>query len=155
MVTFVFCESAIAKKVIGYIPPPYYIRFLISFFTLAPIGIIAGGLSYYAARYFDYENCIMNRRLFLLILIVLILIGSFAGASDSFNDECWNPAMLGSVALALIIPTASLILHRRLNVAPRVIISFASLIPSLVIMEVATYSYQMYSYFELGWPTAW
>ena len=155
MLTFVICESVIANKMIGYTPPLYYFRFMISLFTLAPIGSIAIGLSYCAVRYFDYENFVKNKKLFLMIIIVLILIGVIAGASDGLNDECWNPAMIGSVALSLIIPAASLILHRRLKLTPRVMISFVVIIPSLFIIELATYSYQIYSYFELGWPTAW
>jgi hypothetical protein len=154
-ITLALCDSAIAKRVIGYIPPPYYIRFLISIFTLTPIGFITGGLSYYGARFFDYETCMKNRKLFFAMLFAFIFIGSFIGASDGLNDECWNPAMLGSVPLSLIIPIAALILTRRFKLLPRVIISCALLIPSLVIIEVAIFSYQSYTYFELRWPTAW
>lgn len=155
MILIFLCDSALAKKVIGYIPPPYYLRLLISFFTLAPIGFIIGGLSYYSVRYFDQENCIKNKKLFLMTLIGLILIGAITGALDGLNDECWNPAMIGSISLSLIIPAASLILHRMFKLLPRIIISIVAIIPSLFVIEVVVYFYQNYTYFELGWPTAW
>ncbi len=149
------CGAAIAKKVAGYTPPPYIIRFLISLFTLAPFGIITGALSYYAFRYFDYDNCMKNKKLFFQILFVQILIGSITGALDGFNDECYNPAMIGSVALSLIIPSASLVLHRRFKLPSRILLSFIIIIPSFFGMVIATYSYQLYTYYNLGWPTAW
>jgi hypothetical protein len=154
--TLIFlCDLAAAKRVIGYTPPPYYLRFLISFFTLAPVGFITGGLSYYAVRYFDQENCIKNKKLFLITLIGLILMGAITGALDGLNDECWNPAMIGSISLSLIIPAALLILHGRFKFLPHIIISIVAFIPSLFVIEVVAYFYQNYTYFELGWPTAW
>ena len=150
----VFSGEAFAKRVLGYTPPPFYIRFFISLFTLLPVGLVSATLCYFEVRLFDPDNCIKNRKTYFAIVLLLVLCGSLTAPIDSYNDELWNPAMIGAISLSLIMPTATLILQKKIRLWVTIIISLALIIPSMIVFEVVTFYYQMFGA-NIGIPTTW
>ena len=150
---FVFSEEVFALR-LSHASPPYLIRFLMSVLTLSPLGIIVSILCYFIIRYFDRENCIKNKKRYLTIVVILMLLGSLMGAMDAHNDELWSPAMPGTGWVSLILPAAPFVLQKRMRRRVTIMVSLILALLSMWICGFITDTWQMYG-LKLGLPTTW
>ncbi|WP_027360793.1 hypothetical protein [Desulforegula conservatrix] len=154
-VYFAFLPSnAFAKKVIDYIPPPYWMRYLISVLTILPIAIIFGSISYFAIKLIEKEIPVKKRNYFSCFVLVVALISCAFSANDSLNDEMWNPYFMGANFLSLIIPFVAVYLLTKIKLWARLLLSIMLLIPAWWIVAFATMGWQFFGII-IGLPTSW
>jgi hypothetical protein len=140
---------------LGYIPPPFYYRFFISLLNLMPVAVIMTLSCYkYCLARNDNVYSQGKRHLFYLIIFFVVISGAFFAARDALNDEGWNPAMSGTLLLALIWPTAYYMFSRKQATLMRFMWSFLAYYPSFIFAFFLTNLWQ-YVGREMGLPTSW
>ena len=125
--------EAFAKRSQIYPPVPYSIRMLKSFFALLPIACILGLLLYFIHRFLDKSTCVKNKLTWTFIVFVLVIAGSLFAATDSLNDEMWNPAFYGGAVLALMAPISLFVLNKRFSISVKILFSIVRLFTFLIL----------------------
>ncbi len=147
-------EIAVAKRIAGFVPPPYWARFFISLLTLVPVAALRAATSYLGAKQLDRVTC-QARRLWLLgASVVLTAAGAGWAASDGYNDELWSPYVTGSLALSLLVPLAVVFLTKRWNTWVRVLVAVLIAVPSWFVTTRIAMGWQFWG-MSKGLPTTW
>lgn len=125
--------EAFAKRERLYPPVPYSIRMSKSFFALLPIACILGLGLYFIYLFLDKNTCVRNKLTWTLIVFALVIAGSLFAATDSLNDEMWNPAFYGGAVIALMAPISLFVLNKRFSMPIKLLLSAVSLFAFLIL----------------------
>jgi hypothetical protein len=143
-----------ARKIDGYVPPPFATRLFCSFMIIIPCTVVLSLAAYFLMRMFDKDTTQNKKLMFICIVTVLIIMGSILSAMDALNDELWNPALSGSFEATWIFPIALLLLNKRIGFIKRLIISVVLIIPSYLLSVVVFNGLQELG-MRLGLPVTW
>lgn len=161
MITIVFAVSLLfaaqiceAEKVSDYIPPPYSERCQISLFTLGPLAGLVGAISFFALRRFDPSATHWVAIGVLVITISLWTLGAMVAATDSLNDELWNPSLAGSLYLAFIPALRLFAFSRKVAWPRRLAFSFALSVACFYPIEFLSFVWQEWG-MHIGLRTTW
>ncbi len=124
---FLFIGFCYAKRMEGYVPPPFSYRLLCSFIVLTPFAILTLALSY---LYFKLVDKLVGKIIFLKLFVAMIftlIICCLLAASDSYNDEGTNPVSM-AILLTIYIPFVIPILGKKLKLWVRTMIGIGFLI---------------------------
>lgn len=147
-------DMALARRGLGFVPPPYLTRLYCSFFTIAPIAAIFSFVSYFSFSRLGAESSKKRLHVFLIIVGILVFVGSFAAANDACNDEGWNPYMSGADPLSLIVSVAVILWVQNVEMWARYIIAIVAVIPSWWLSALSLMAWQSFGQ-KIGLPTTW
>ena len=103
--------SARAEKAVGYVAPPYALRFARSLVFAGVIGAAIAGILFALQLWIHRGNISRHRKkLYLLCVVAIAVFAAFIAAADNINDEGWNPSHISSFFIALLLPLAILLL---------------------------------------------
>jgi len=125
--------EAFAKRDQMYPPVPYSVRFSKSFIALLPVACVLGFGIYFIHRLFDKSTCVRNKLRWTFIVFALVIAGSLIAATDSLNDEHWNPAFYGGAVLALMAPISLFVLNQRFSMPIKILLSVSALFAFLIL----------------------
>ncbi|GEM_PF-5334263 len=145
-----------AKRVAGYLPPPYFARAGRSLFTLtmlsSPILLILV-LAAVASPGAHARTRVVRA---LTAAFVCVAAGAAIAALDARNDELWNPVLFGTPFLAASLPIGlfqALPRGERSRVSATIIAAlFAPLVAGIIYLAGTGLAAHL---FLRGWPTSW
>ena len=100
---------------------------------MLPGACILGLGLYFIHRIFDKNTCVRNKLTWTLIVLALVIAGSLFAATDSLNDEHWNPAFYGGAVIALMAPISLFVLNRRFSIPVKILLSIVGMFAFLIL----------------------
>ncbi len=154
-VPLAFALPVYARRVAGYVPPPYIDRLGCSLLTLAMLAspILLALMLTAATKSGDSRTRIVRT---VIALFVCVLAGAALAATDARNDELWNPVLYGTPFVAASIPIGlfqALPRGERSRVSATIVAAlFAPLIAGIIYLVGTGLAAHL---FLRGWPTSW
>jgi hypothetical protein len=146
--------EALAKRALGYTPPPYAERLARAVLGLAPAAVILGFATWFLITRFGsrFDAHIRNR--FIASVIALTLCGAAFAATEWLSNEPWNVAVWGTPFLALIPLVGLLVLLPRVSLWKRLLVGVVLVAPVFLAAVFATSAWQDWGG-DRGVPNVW
>ena len=144
-------STAFAKRSSDYIAPPYFSRLLSSLVGVVPLSLVLIAICILAMLYVRSTGSAIRR--FLLVSGTLIVAGCLLAATDSLNDELWQPWLWAGLFVTFV-PTAAIYLARPHPSPSRWVLIVLLVVPIWIVLTLCGSSWQVWA-FSHGIPASW